>query len=525
MEKPMTTAAAPPIQSSTPTRIRASFVFKVVSTALLALLADFVLSAGEMLPRVGSIVGFLAFAWLGSLLACDPLMRRDRASRIAVTGASLAGFALIVEPGLLAGLLFTIGLGLALFLPRHAGFGNALVWAVRLVIYGILTPVAALLDASRLVRVLRRAGLPALSGVAGGLVVALSGALVFLALFSDANPLIGWGLSALWSKVAFADGAISLLMHGLFLAAAIMVLWASFRPLRLRVLAAAPAGQGVAPPRRGWPGVTPVVMALVTFNLVFAAQNLSDIAFLWSGVRLPEGVTFSQYAHRGTQALIIAALLAAGFVLVCLRTGSPLAERPAVRGLVYAWVGQTMVLVASTMLRIAAYIEAYSLTYLRIAALIFLVLVMSGLALICWRIARRHDGIWLINANALCLVGVLGLCCFVNFDGLIARWNLQRLGSSQFGQAQRDNAYIASLGGTGTLLALKEAGAGTALAQDRDIGQLRGLRRTVQDRLEARQADWRQWTLAGAWRLREAGPVPDDTPTAAAPGAALTPSP
>ncbi|WP_448955678.1 DUF4153 domain-containing protein [Labrys neptuniae] len=492
---------------------RLSFILKVLAVTVLALLADFALSAGEALPQVGSIIGLLAFAWLGMLLACDPPMRRSRASRLAVLGASLAGFALIVEPSLLAALLFLAGLGLALFLPRYATFGNALVWAGRLMLYAIISPLASMIDATRLAVAVRRRKVAAPGGILLGLVVALGGAAVFLALFADANPLIGLGVSALWDWLASPSQNSGLAWHALFVLASMVMLWPSFRPSRLRIFAPRPALQAPAP-SPSWPGVTPVVMALAAFNLVFAFQNVSDLTFLWSGVGLPEGLTFSQYANQGTQALILAALLAAGFVLVCLRTGSPLAARASVRLLVYGWIGQTMLLVASTMLRVLAYIEAYSLTYLRIATLIFLVLVMAGLALISWRIARRHNGVWLINANALCLAAVLGLCCFVNFDGVIARWNL--------GQPRpHDYGYIADLAGTGTLLALKDASSADEASEKPDLPYLRQLRATVQARLEVQQADWRRWTLAGALRLGEAGPLPEERPSTPA----LTPSP
>ena len=506
-----------PARNHSPPRL--SFVLKVLAVTVLAVLADFTLSAGQVLPQVGSIIGFLAFAWLGALLACDTLMRRNRTSRFAVIGASLAGFALIVEPSLLAGLLFLVGLALALLLPRYGEFGNALVWLLRLPLHGVLSPMAALLDAGRLARIMRRRGAITLGGIGGGLLVASLGSVLFLLLFSDANPLIGLGFSALWEGLALRSEGSGLIWHGVFVLASMVALWASFRPLRLRALARASVRTPAVLP--AWPGVTPVVMALAAFNLVFALQNISDIAFLWSGARLPEGVTFSQYAHRGTQALVLAALLAAGFVLVCLRTGSPLAGKAGVRLLVYLWIGQTMLLVASTMLRVIAYIEAYSLTYLRITALIFLFLVMTGLALISWRIARQRDGVWLVNANALCLAIVLGVCCFINFEGVIARWNLERQEAPQTFEWRRDTSYVGSLGGTGTLLALRDASVAAEATQNRDLVQLRGLRQAVQARLEAQQVDWRRWTLAGAWRLQQAGPLPEETP----PNPALTPSP
>ena len=149
------------------------------------------------------------------------------------------------------------------------------------------------------------------------------------------------------------------------------------------------------------PGVSPasIALSLAAFNLIFALQNGLDIAFLWSGAPLPEGMTLAEYAHRGAYPLIATALLAALFVLVTLRPGSPTAESPLVRRLVYAWIAQNVVLVASTMLRTVDYIEAYSLTRLRIAALIWMALVAIGLVLICVRLWRGKSGAWLINAN------------------------------------------------------------------------------------------------------------------------------
>ena len=61
-----------------------------------------------------------------------------------------------------------------------------------------------------------------------------------------------------------------------------------------------------------------LTLSLFTFNAIFAIQNGLDIAFLWSGAALPEGVTLAEYAHRGAYPLIATALLAGLFVLVAL---------------------------------------------------------------------------------------------------------------------------------------------------------------------------------------------------------------
>ena len=44
------------------------------------------------------------------------------------------------------------------------------------------------------------------------------------------------------------------------------------------------------------------------FNALFAVQSVSDLAYLWGGMRLPEGLSYADYAHRGAYPLIVTAL-------------------------------------------------------------------------------------------------------------------------------------------------------------------------------------------------------------------------
>ncbi|TIW73295.1 MAG: DUF4173 domain-containing protein, partial [Mesorhizobium sp.] len=118
------------------------------------------------------------------------------------------------------------------------------------------------------------------------------------------------------------------------------------------------------------------------------------------------------------------ALLAAGFVLAALRPGSETSEDPLIRRLVYAWVAQNIMLVISSMLRLDLYIGIYALTYLRIAAFVWMGLVAAGLALIIARIALGKSSEWLLSANLLTLSATLYVCCYVNFAALIANYNV-----------------------------------------------------------------------------------------------------
>ncbi len=102
-------------------------------------------------------------------------------------------------------------------------------------------------------------------------------------------------------------------------------------------------------------------------------------------------MSLAEYAHRGAYPLIATALLAGLFVLVALRPGQADRQQAAGRA-AWWWPGsaQNLLLVASSILRTADYIEAYALTRFRIAAMIWMVLVGLDLVLICWRMLARQ---------------------------------------------------------------------------------------------------------------------------------------
>ena len=194
-----------------------------------------------------------------------------------------------------------------------------------------------------------------------------------------------------------------------------------------------------------------VLRALLTFNLIFALQTGLDLTYLWGGVSLPAGMSFATYAHRGAYPLLATALLAGGFALVA----QPfLPGRPLLRGLLYAWVAQNILLVASSILRLDLYVDAYGLTRLRFAAFIWMGLVVTGLVLMVWQIARGKAVGWLFARAGLLGLGTVYICCFINVAGLIARHNLARPDHSF------DIYYLCSLG-DGAIPALAQAKATT----------------------------------------------------------------
>jgi len=90
---------------------------------------------------------------------------------------------------------------------------------------------------------------------------------------------------------------------------------------------------------------------------------------------------------------------------VAMRPGGPAEKSPIIRPLVYVFVAQNVTLVASSILRLQLYVEFYLLTYWRIAAFVWMLLVAVGLVLIVMRIWYGHSNAWLVRKNLATLIG------------------------------------------------------------------------------------------------------------------------
>jgi hypothetical protein len=187
-------------------------------------------------------------------------------------------------------------------------------------------------------------------------------------------------------------------------------------------------------------GAAAIRNSLLLFNAIFAVQSAMDLLFLWGGVRLPEGMSHAEYAHRGAYPLIVTALLAAGFVLAAMRKDGAGEKSPLIRWLVYFWIAQNVLLVVSSILRLELYVEEYALTELRLAAGLWMVLVAAGLVLILARIALRRSNGWLVAANLTTLAAMLYAVSVVDTRALIAWYNVGH-SFEMTGKGQRLDLY------------------------------------------------------------------------------------
>lgn len=241
---------------------------------------------------------------------------------------------------------------------------------------------------------------------------------VFLVLFAAANPLVDKWL------LAFADinpsflpriervifwGILAIAVWPLLRLTTMMPALTRTKPARMRAL------------RSGFLNERSVGRALVVFNVIFLVQTTLDLGYLWGGVTLPEGMTYAEYAHRGAYPLLATALLAGLFALM---TQPYLGAGSAMRGLLYLWIAQTVVLVISSILRLDLYVDVYGLTRLRVAAFVWMIVVALGLVLIIMQMAGRQTVGWFFQRAFGLGVLAIYLCNLTNIDGHIARHNL-----------------------------------------------------------------------------------------------------
>jgi hypothetical protein len=103
-------------------------------------------------------------------------------------------------------------------------------------------------------------------------------------------------------------------------------------------------------------------------------------------------------------------------------------------------------LVLSSIQRLHLYVEIYQLTYWRIAAFIWMLLVAIGLVLIFVQIVlKRSDG-WLIGANLISLTAMLYICTLINFAAVIADYNVSHSQEASLHGVRIDMAYLLGLG-------------------------------------------------------------------------------
>jgi hypothetical protein len=472
--------------------LRFSFSAKLGAALALGILAQWLF----LFEYAGATLGYFALTMATMLAIFRPAARRDAKALVGLAAATGFALMLIESPSLLAALLCWASLLFAALAPRLARMDGALRWLARMALTMAVMPFGPVIDWGRWLKLRRRGRLSPSPRLLPLLALPALGSAVFIGLFALANPLIANALERLDPGLAINPLTI---VRALFVGLVASFCWALLRPFAFRAFG--PAQDDGVPIVLPGVSISSVTLSLIVFNLIFAVQNALDLIFLWSGAPLPGQTTMADYAHQGAYPLIATALLRGLFVIVTLRPGSETAARPAVRQLVTIWVAQNVLLVASSMLRTFDYIDAYSLTRLRIAALIWMALVAVGLVLVCARMWRGKNDNWLISANAVAALLVLTGCTAVDLGRMAAAWNVRHAREAGGHGVNLDICYLNTLGAPALLPIIElEARTRDPVLKDR----LAWSRNRIMDEMEPWLTDWHGWNWRDERRFRAA---------------------
>jgi hypothetical protein len=369
---------------------------------------------------------------------------------------------------------------------------------IGLVIVGGVRPFAALvrsLPRERLSRPPQRA-----TPVLRGLLIALPIGLIFVALFSAADAVFARVVRDAFTfdlDLGDATGRVVVTLVAGWLAAGAL----AFAVPQPAMGSTTPDANPATPNADALPlprlGVTEAVTVLVVVDLLFALFVALQAAYLFGGQDTLEasGLTYSEYARRGFLELIVVAALAGGLVLTL---QAVVTHRSRLH--VGAAIGLgllTAVVLASALLRLRLYQEAYGWTELRFYALAAIAWMGIGLVLLIVALAASRAR-WLPHALIVSAL-VAGLA--VNVIGpvrFVAEQNVARLLHPELvapdGESGLDAFYLMMLG-SDALPALIDAL--PALSDD----QRDALRAELHFRADSLASDparraWQAWNLS-----------------------------
>jgi Domain of unknown function (DUF4173) len=286
--------------------------------------------------------------------------------------------------------------------------------------------------------------------LARGLVLAVPLVMIFAVLFASADPIFRQGMDDLLGfridigdlpgRLLFA-GAVAWLVGGLLAVAS-----HGIPALETASLGAAapPTTVGLA---RGL-GTVEALIVLVAVDAIVASFVALQLAYLFGGqdTLAAAGLSYSQYARRGYFELVAASALA-GSILVFLEY-QVLSRSRAYLALAIGLVGLTLVVLASAVLRLRLYQDAYGWTELRLYVAVSIAAMTVTLATMALFLATDRTR-WLGHGMA-----VIGVVALVGLNLLapaafVAERNLERVIDPRLvppdGEASLDSDYLAVL--------------------------------------------------------------------------------
>jgi hypothetical protein len=170
------------------------------------------------------------------------------------------------------------------------------------------------------------------------------------------------------------------------------------------------------------------VIALALFgllNVMLVFVNALDVTNLIGSHELPKGVQLSDFVHNAVWSLVFSIIIALGLIMWFFKGELNFNKQSkTLKCLVSIWILQSGVMVVSAMVRNSWYVSEFQLTYLRIGVYVFLSLSLVGLLFTFLKIRQTKSGWYLVRQNFEAWFLLLSLCSIINWDKLISDYNI-----------------------------------------------------------------------------------------------------
>ena len=245
--------------------------------------------------------------------------------------------------------------------------------------------------------------------------------------------------------------------------------------------------------KRRYSPVIAITVNLVLLSVYFVYCGIQVIYLFMRRGTLPEGYTYSSYAHEGFFQLVFVCLINILIVLLCRKYS---ADNLALKCILCLISACTYVLIASAAYRMFLYIGVYKLTFLRLYvlwALAVMAVVMAGIIVYLFR-----PGMPFARFAACVLVSLWMIFAYAKPDYLIAAYNIQY---------HDDDSYIMRLSFVAVLAIEKYDKSGELLTDYFKYGDYPYYESTrVGGALQGRKVSLRKWnySLHRTYRIYEA---------------------
>jgi len=145
----------------------------------------------------------------------------------------------------------------------------------------------------------------------------------------------------------------------------------------------------------------------------------------YESVKTP--VQLSEETHERVNAVIISIVMSILVIMFYFKSSFNFDPKAGLmKNLAKIWIFLNAVLVISAMLKNSEYITSYGFTYKRLGVYAFLILALVGLFMTFIKIQKQKRNIFLFNSMVWCIYGIVLICSYINWGGMITSQNMKR---------------------------------------------------------------------------------------------------